>query len=71
MTQFLLFFSDGFQDMKECNFSNPGLCGFERNCTIGSSYMWKVHSGTTSSNTTEPSADADGNIQGIDVFLGN
>lgn len=65
---FLLFFSDGLQDTEECDFSNPGLCGFERNCTIGSAYMWKVHSGNTSTKTTGPSADADGNIQGTDDF---
>ncbi|XP_053401389.1 uncharacterized protein LOC123549407 isoform X2 [Mercenaria mercenaria] len=58
---------EGLQDIDECDFSNPGLCGYEANCTAGSGYIWRVNS--RSSQHSSPRTDADGNFPGHFMYL--
>ncbi|XP_053401382.1 uncharacterized protein LOC123549404 isoform X2 [Mercenaria mercenaria] len=60
---------EGLQDIEQCDFSNPGLCVFEANCTVDSGYIWRISSGNTSLQHASPRADADGNVAGHFIYL--
>ncbi|XP_053401388.1 uncharacterized protein LOC128557644 isoform X2 [Mercenaria mercenaria] len=60
---------EGLQDIPLCDFSNPGLCGFEANCTVDSGFIWRIYSGNTSLQHASPRTDADGNVPGHSIYL--
>lgn len=50
---------------------NPAQCNMDTNSTVDSGYHWIRHTGTTPTENTGPSFDADGKYGGKDIFVTN
>lgn len=60
---------DGLQDLAVCDFSNPGLCGFETNCSVNSGYSWRIASGELNKNGITHRTTAEGNTYFIYIII--